>query len=266
MKEQNKTKWDSILESLTRTRVYTIFYNKRAFLYGKIIILNKNTGQALSMYFGENDKITIYRLYQRHELKEREILPGAKLKEILGHVSEFFNLNDVVMGSNVYNLRYQKFIKYHELSRPKKIIYVDLDGVVVDIVKEYEKYKENNPSSKKDLVAYIDMTEDGFLNAEPIEYALRSIKRLETKYDVFILSTAPWKNISSWGHKRLWVEKHLPTMRKKLILSNNKDLLIGDYLIDDRLRNGAPEFNGTHIHIFSKKYPSWDSVLNKLKV
>jgi hypothetical protein len=48
-------------------------------------------------------------------------------------------------------------------------------------------------------------------------------------------------------------------------------MLIGDYLIDDRLKNGAGKFKGELIHFGYdyvndkiNPYPDWDSVLKKL--
>jgi 5'-nucleotidase len=55
-------------------------------------------------------------------------------------------------------------------------------------------------------------------------------------------------------------------VRKKLILSHHKNLLIGDYLIDDRRFNGASEFRGKWIHFGSKAFPNWSSVLNYLNI
>ena len=52
--------------------------------------------------------------------------------------------------------------------------------------------------------------------------------------------------------------------RKRLILSHNKHLNIGDYLIDDRTANGAGNFTGEHIHFGTEKFPNWDSVLTYL--
>ena len=40
--------------------------------------------------------------------------------------------------------------------------------------------------------------------------------------------------------KRYWLEYYFGEMfHKKLITTHRKDLLVGDYLIDDRLKNGA---------------------------
>jgi hypothetical protein len=36
---------------------------------------------------------------------------------------------------------------------------------------------------------------------------------------------------------------------------------MGDYLIDDSLKNGAKDFHGKHIQIHSDAFPTWDDVL-----
>ncbi len=35
----------------------------------------------------------------------------------------------------------------------------------------------------------------------------------------------------------------------------------GDYLIDDREKNGTSEFKGEWLHFASERFPDWDSVL-----
>ena len=67
-------------------------------------------------------------------------------------------------------------------------------------------------------------------------------------------------------HKRLWIAKYFDEklIRKRLILSHHKHLLIGDYLIDDRRFNGASEFKGDWLHFGSDVYPNWDMVLASL--
>jgi len=49
-----------------------------------------------------------------------------------------------------------------------------------------------------------------------------------------------------------------------LILSHNKHLNIGDYLIDDRLANGVEKFTGEHIHFGTERFPDWQSVCDYL--
>jgi len=139
-----------------------------------------------------------------------------------------------------------------ELFSLKKILYIDLDNVVVDYQSGFKAV-----SNKK---------EKGFFeNMEPVEDAVKSVKKLKKYYNVYFLSTAPWSNPYSWMEKRLWVEKYFPLIGyKKLILTHNKSLLLGDYLIDDRTKNGALDFKGELILFGSQNFPNWDICLNYL--
>ena len=66
----------------------------------------------------------------------------------------------------------------------------------------------------------------------------------DERYECYVLSTAPWENPSASSDKVEWIQKYLPKAYKRLILSHNKHLNVGDYLIDDRTANGAGEFGG----------------------
>ena len=102
-----------------------------------------------------------------------------------------------------------------------------------------------------------------------MKQAVSSVNKIidSSKYDVYIASTAPWGNIDSLSHKRIWIEKYFgDRLKKKLILTHRKDLLIGDYLIDDRTANGAGEFKGELIHFGSNKYPDWDTIIKYLSI
>jgi 5'(3')-deoxyribonucleotidase len=134
-----------------------------------------------------------------------------------------------------------------------KIVYIDMDGVLVDL------------QSKLDSSGWFKGI---FKHLEPIDGAVDAFNYLcnSSKYEVYILSTAPWNMPESWSDKRLWVSKHLgKNAYKKLILSNHKNLCHGDYLIDDRTANGADKFNGELIQFGTDKHPNWESVLKYLK-
>jgi 5'(3')-deoxyribonucleotidase len=147
-----------------------------------------------------------------------------------------------------------------------KIIYVDLDGVVAD----FDKGKLEHPLGG--VTPYIgrpDKLPGVYENLAPIPNAIESVNKLLKKpnFKVYFLSTAPWDNPEAWMHKRLWVAKYFDEklIRKKLILCHHKQLLIGDYLIDDRRFNGASEFQGEWIHFGSEQFPDWKSVLDYLQ-
>jgi hypothetical protein len=100
---------------------------------------------------------------------------------------------------------------------------------------------------------------------KPMEGAIEAVHELQIHYDLFILSTAPWKNPSAWSDKVEWVTKYLDDVfHKKMVITHRKDLCQGDYLIDDRGKNGTSEFSGEWIHFGSEMFPNWNDVLDYL--
>lgn len=147
----------------------------------------------------------------------------------------------------------------------KKILYLDMDGVLVDIFKACEtKYgKESIPR----IGALLDEDPQMFYEAEPIPGAIEAYNKLIKVFDVYLLTSAPWKSMGSTEAKQRWVMKYLGSSAdKRMIVSHNKNLMIGDYLIDDRTANGAGEFKGELIQFGTEKYPNWETVLNYLNV
>lgn len=144
----------------------------------------------------------------------------------------------------------------------KPIVYIDMDGVLANFdkrVKELEAQGFKAGSVFKHPEAYKDL--------EPIEGAIEAWHSLQEKYETYVLSTPAWSNPDSWSEKRIWVEKYLgKSAHKKLILSHNKGLVKGDYLIDDREANGVGDFSGEHIHFGTEEYPDWESVLQRLGI
>ena len=137
-----------------------------------------------------------------------------------------------------------------------------MDNVLVDSPSGISKLSQeviNEYESNLDEVPNI------FSLMEPLEGAIDSFKILSQRYDTYILSTAPWKNSSAWSDKVKWVKKYLgESAYKRLILTHHKNLNYGDYLIDDRTKNGAGEFKGELIQFGTDKFPDWKSVCSYL--
>jgi 5'-nucleotidase len=145
----------------------------------------------------------------------------------------------------------------------KSIIYVDMDNVLVDFVSGINQLDEQT------LAAYEGRYDDVpgiFSLMSPMPDAIDSFEYLSQHYDTYVLSTAPWDNPSAWTDKLLWIQRHLgKSAYKRLILSHHKNLNHGDYLIDDRTRNGADRFVGEHIHFGTERFPDWCAVMDYLK-
>lgn len=157
-----------------------------------------------------------------------------------------------------------EFTKLFDCGKPtkRKIVYVDMDDVLVDFDSAVKLQPQEVLAQYK---GRYDEIPGIFGLMQPMKGAIEAIDKLKEHFDMYILSTAPWNNPSAWKDKVLWVEKYFgEVFYKRLILSHHKDLCKGDYLIDDRTKNGAGEFEGELIRFGSNEFPDWERVVEYL--
>lgn len=154
----------------------------------------------------------------------------------------------------------------------KKVVFIDQDDVIADFYKAAwcpveQRIKEDrmwNPSF--------------FLNLQPIPGAKYAIRELEYRgYDVWILTQPLAGHPECYYDKALWIQKHFPQLYNKLILTQDKGMLIGDYLIDDNKVKWQEKFEkngGKFIHFVYGGYNKensgnpeelWKHILEELK-
>jgi len=145
----------------------------------------------------------------------------------------------------------------------KKVLYIDMDNVLVDFQSGIDQLDEETRERYADR---LDEVPGIFALMAPNPGAIEAYHQLSTIYDTYILSTAPWENPSAWSDKLQWVKRHLGEVaHKRLILSHNKHLNHGDFLVDDRTKNGVDKFEGTHIHFGCGEFENgWPAVLEYL--
>ena len=143
-----------------------------------------------------------------------------------------------------------------------KILYIDMDGVLVNFQTGIDKLTEQQ---RQEYLGKEDECPGIFGLMEPQPGAIDAFNELSQLFDTYVLSTAPWENDTAWTDKLNWVKKYLgKPAYKRLILSHNKHLNAGDFLVDDRLANGADRFTGEHIHFRTDRFPDWASVVKYL--
>lgn len=142
-----------------------------------------------------------------------------------------------------------------------------MDGVIANFDSGVAKLNATQRGAyRNDL----DLVPNIFASFDPMEGAVNAVKRLCGKYDVYILTTAPWLNPSAWSDKLVWIQRWFGAdkdspLYKRIVVTHNKSLLKGDYLIDDNPdKNGAGKFEGRVLHFGGDEFPNWETVLEEL--
>tara|TARA_X000001382_G_scaffold116457_1_gene95680 strand:+ start:257 stop:700 length:444 start_codon:yes stop_codon:yes gene_type:complete len=134
----------------------------------------------------------------------------------------------------------------------KKIIFIDMDGVIANFKKAADEGGWTHRPDK-----HVD-----YRNLEVMPGAQQALIKLNKDFDIFIASTPPWDRPEMWSAKREWLAEHFPWLKRKLILTHRKDLLTGDILIDDSRWRGQPDFKGTWLWFgTSQRCKNWQSTL-----
>lgn len=145
----------------------------------------------------------------------------------------------------------------------KKTLYIDMDNVLVNFESGLAAC---DPALLKQYEGHPDEIPGIFGLMQPVPGAVEAFQELASIFDTYIASTAPWSNVQAWTEKRIWVEEHLgERAQKRLILTHHKNLLRGEFMIDDRTRRGVDRFEGEHVHFGTERFPNWATVLEYLR-
>jgi len=88
----------------------------------------------------------------------------------------------------------------------KKVLYIDMDGVIVDFE---SGIKRISAEEQREYEGRLDDVPGIFALMDPMPGALEAYRELSHLFDTYILSTAPWENVSAWSDKLVWVKQHL---------------------------------------------------------
>lgn len=145
----------------------------------------------------------------------------------------------------------------HKNSNNRKF-FCDLDGVGANFAASRDALGISSLEFK--------MMPGAYRNLQPYPgFADNLLKLLDAGWDVWIATKIPTDNPGAATEKLLWVNEHIPFMRKSVIITPNKGTLGGpmDFLLDDRPHKAhVMEFVGTVLaYGFDNEYQSWDQVM-----
>jgi 5'(3')-deoxyribonucleotidase len=100
----------------------------------------------------------------------------------------------------------------------KKRVYVDMDGVLCNFYKAAKQALTENPNQK-----YPQSQWGFFLKLEEIPGAIEGFRKLEEKYDLWILTRPSFRNVNCYTEKAQWIWDHLGfDIVEKTIMAPNK--------------------------------------------
>lgn len=148
-------------------------------------------------------------------------------------------------------------------------------GILTEIRDAYDRRDKNLPKRRKRIFIDIDCIRADFHVAEEIQVhafgmhedgvdeisgAINVISELHKYFDLYILISTSWDNLSILANKIEWVTHKLGNLSKEqIIITCRKDLCKGDYLIvlgDYE----TLEFDGECICFGSECFPDWNSI------
>lgn len=146
----------------------------------------------------------------------------------------------------------------------KPTLFVDMDGVICCFDTGVRAIEPDMIWDDENVNRVCEANPRVFSTLPAIDGAKEALDILKDHFNIYFASTPMWNVTESWMDKHGYIKKNFPWAEKRLILTHNKGLLTGDYIIDDRTVNGIAEFKGEHIHFGTTAFPNWDSVVNYL--
>lgn len=108
-------------------------------------------------------------------------------------------------------------------------VFIDMDGVIVD----FDRYRDERGLTGDQVKAMVG----AYLDMPPIPGAIEAVRSLiGMGYEVWLATKPPTGVAHAYSDKAAWVLRHLPELKRRIIITHDKGLLGGeeDYLCDDR--------------------------------
>ncbi len=173
------------------------------------------------------------------------------------HVWGLFGLEDpVVHTRDLFASHYRNALSFHGEHRMN-------DTVFIHSVLPVVRWIDDRQEGRQRGIVYICI--EGTMmgrDSRPLPSMLKAYRLLMEHYDVRIVASLPTNDTGYARRMQEWTFETLGVAAyNRLILTNRKDLLYGDYLIDGLDDNGSSDFMSTRIDFGSDTFKTWDDII-----
>ena len=196
-----------------------------------------------------------------HEMQEQcfkylEQLPDEERVAERHRVWALFGDKDELVDTyDLYMQHYTQGISFHGEHRTN-------DKVFHDSVMPLIRWIDDKQEGRERQIIYITVDTLRDNRGMQRSSAMKAFRYLIETYQVFVVAEAPCRDLSPMQDICQWVQENVNVPAyKHLVFTHRKDLLYGDYLIDNTSNNRSEDFLGTRIAFGSDTFKTWEEII-----
>lgn len=167
-----------------------------------------------------------------------------------------FGIEDpVVHTHDLFAASYRNALRFHGEHRMNDSILLHSVLPVIRWIDDRQEHRQRN-------IIYICIEETMERDGRPLPSVMKAYRFLLEFYDIYLVAAAPTNDTEYARKMQEWTFENLGVAAyNRLISTNRKDLLYGDYLIDGLDTNGSRDFMSTRIDFGSDTFKTWDDII-----
>ena len=197
-----------------------------------------------------------YREMQEQCFKQLEQLSEEERTAEQHRVWALFGDKDELVDTyDLYMQHYTQGISFHGEHRTN-------DKVFHNSVMPLIRWIDDKQEGRERQIIYITVDTLRDSRGMQCSSAMKAVRYLIETFQVFIVAAAPDHDLSDMQDVYQWVQENVnvPAYRH-LVFTHRKDLLYGDYLIDNSSDNPSEDFLGTRIAFGSDTFKTWEEII-----
>lgn len=164
----------------------------------------------------------------------------------------FGDKDPVVHTFDLFHEHYPNALHFHGEHRL-------IDKIAFHYLSPVIRWIDDKQRGKERPIVYIDFTTLHDSYGKPTSSMHIAYEMLIEFYKVYVVAAAPANNHEYMQKVQSWIEEYLSTpAHDRIIFTNQKALLYGDYFIDS---HPVADFMGTTIHFGSDEFKCWEDII-----
>lgn len=228
-----------------------------AFQMGQTILKNNMLGKVTFLNpreDGVQEFMMTKQLQTEYQAVTEQCFSGADAETAC--VYGLFGLEDPVVHTyDLFAAHYATAIHFHGEHRLN-------DSILLHSVLPVIRWIDDRQEHRQREIMYVNIERTAERGGQPAPSVVKAYRQLLNHYDVYLVGALPTNDTAYAPRLQQWVAETFGVAAwNHLVLTNRKDLLYGDFLIDGTEANGSADFIGTRIEFGSDTFKTWDDVM-----